>query len=243
MSGDQEDLLRRAIRESPGWEIRRELRAVARSYRVFLGNDRELLGYLAAHEELPRALELWNADNRDGFERFLDEVDRLLHNYLASVATLRDHTRRLWKKYPPDSADPQGVYDEQRRAAFDAPVCAFVQNLRNAAAHHRLPVAYGHLSAKVGISFEAYVVVAKASLLEWDGWSASAGEYLTQAPDEIRLADPIGAYTRAVAGFNKWFGRAFAGAHLEALEDVARHERELAAFYRGMGADDEAPPG
>ena len=58
-------LLRREIRESPGWPIRAEFAAVARSYRLFIGNDDELQGYLAMNAEPEKALELWRVDNPD----------------------------------------------------------------------------------------------------------------------------------------------------------------------------------
>ena len=68
---------------SDGWRLRAQLAAVARTSRVFLGNDRELQRYLAAHREPEAALRLWDTRNRDLFERFLDEVDRL-HRSAAS---------------------------------------------------------------------------------------------------------------------------------------------------------------
>jgi hypothetical protein len=76
--------------EHQGPRTRADLAGLARSYRLFLGNDRELLAFLTAHEEPPAVLELFALRNRAAFESFLDEVDRLLHNYLASALSLRD---------------------------------------------------------------------------------------------------------------------------------------------------------
>lgn len=113
--------LNETISRSRGWRLRRELSGVARGYRVFLGNDRELRQFLDAHAQPDAALALWDDSNREGFERFLDEVDRLLHNYLASAASLRDHTRRLWQKYPPADAALAQEYERRAAAAFASP--------------------------------------------------------------------------------------------------------------------------
>jgi hypothetical protein len=79
MNHDRIEELEARISACPGWRLGRELSGLARSYKVFLGNDAELRDYLRRHSELPTVLELWSVQNREGFERFLDEVDRLLH--------------------------------------------------------------------------------------------------------------------------------------------------------------------
>jgi hypothetical protein len=78
--------MRQALLALPGWRIRRSLAGLARTYRLFLGNDRELMSYLAASAQLDRVLELWDLNNEQAFEDHLDEVDRLVHNYLAAAS-------------------------------------------------------------------------------------------------------------------------------------------------------------
>jgi hypothetical protein len=219
------------ISASTGWKIRRELAGLARTYRLFLGNDRELQQYLVASRETQRVLELWDVRNRNGFERFLDEIDRLLHNYVAAAATLRDHTRRVWEKHL--TADAALVAEYERRVAetfATAPVSQFVQALRNYTLHHRLAVARGRLSMTAG-KFDSAVVLGRSELLKWDGWPKPARAYLEAAARDIRIGGIVTEYTKAVTTFNDWFGHSFVGAHLPAFDDLARLEQELAAAY------------
>jgi hypothetical protein len=225
--------LEKKVVASDGSRLRAQLAAVARTYRVFLGNDRELQRYLAAHRELEAALRLWDTRNRDSFERFLDEVDRLLHNYLASVAALRDHTRRLWQKYPPADEALRSAYTARVTTTFAAsPGCAFIQDLRNFSLHRRLALARGRLSFSPQAGLDAAVILVRQDLESWDGWKAPAREYLNAAPDEIDLAEVVSSYSSAVVEFNDWFGQAFVGGHLAAFDDLAHLEGELAAAYQ-----------
>jgi hypothetical protein len=190
---------------------RADLAGLARSYRLFLGNDRELQSFLTAHEQPPAVLELWAPRNRVAFEGFLDEVDRLLHNYLASALSLREHTRRVRRKYA-QAAGLEEAYDEHVRQSFlDDPACSFVQGLRNYCLHFRLPIARGQLSGEVTAgewSMWDSVNLLKSDLLAWENWGPPAKAYLHSAPDKIDLKDVVRQYTAAVTTFHTWFTEA-----------------------------------
>lgn len=138
---------RAEVAQSPGALLSDELAGVARSYRLFQANAREFAAFHGRFDtDATARVELWDATNRKLFEAFLGEVDRLLHNYLAAASTLRDHTRRLWRQYPP--ADPALIaeYDQRVREAFtESPLVQFVQRLRNYSTHSQLPVSRGRL--------------------------------------------------------------------------------------------------
>jgi hypothetical protein len=132
--------LREALLASDERRLVVDFRRVANTYGVFLGNESELRLLLARTSEMDVALELWTIQNRPAFEAFLGEVDRLLHNYLAAVGSLRDQTRRLWNKYLPDDE----AYAERVGATFaESRFCLFVQNLRNYTLHSNLPITQG----------------------------------------------------------------------------------------------------
>jgi len=65
----------------PGWAIRVDIRSLDRSLRVFNRNQRELDRHLETPSDAGELLRLWDRNNPEVFEGFLDEVDRLLHNY------------------------------------------------------------------------------------------------------------------------------------------------------------------
>jgi len=211
---------------SPDRKLVIEFKLVAKTFKVFVGNDRQLQRYLAEHSEPAAALRLWNLDDRAGFYDFLDEVGRLLHNYLAGVGSLRDHTRVLWRRHLAD--DP--AYDEQVRESFaESGQCRFVQKLRDYTLHQQLPVAHGHLSLTRGEEFKSAVRLSRPDLLRWSAWPVIAREYLASLPeDTFELTGVVAEYSQAVAAFNEWFSAAF----IERTEDAFERLRELENAHR-----------
>lgn len=195
------------IHETQTSRARADFSGLARSYRVLLGNDHELLSLLERYEQPPAALELWDR-NDEAFEQFLDEVDRLLHNYLASATSLVDHTRRVRRKHG-EAVGLEKTYDEKMREVFPEGVHSFVQDLRNYTLHRRLPVVRGHLGGESTTSVTASVNLLKSDLLAWPKWEEPARAYLGSAPDKIGLKDVIRQYTAAANTFTTWFGEAF----------------------------------
>jgi hypothetical protein len=237
MNHDRIEELEARISACPGWRLGRELSGLARSYKVFLGNDAELRDYLRRHSELPTVLELWSVQNREGFERFLDEVDRLLHNYVAGAGTLRDHTRRVWQKHAPVIEATREEYERRIALTFaDSSAAQLVKGLRNYTFHRRLPVARGRLSWVKDESFDSIVFLERKELLAWDGWSPPARQTLETAPEDVNLAEVVDQYSDAVVEFNTWFGEAFVGGHLEAFDELRDLKQQLAVLYWEGGA-------
>jgi hypothetical protein len=81
---------------SEGALLYSDLVALHRSLQVFLGNCDQLLGFMSSHLDDPLTeMRLWAVQNREGFNRFLDEVERLYHNVAAAALSLRDHSYRV----------------------------------------------------------------------------------------------------------------------------------------------------
>lgn len=102
MSEAGDDLLakvqaaRAAVAASEGAKLRGELSALSRTYRIFTTNERELRAFFHRYtDDIKSLLELWDISHPHRFEAFLDETDRLLHNYVAAAGSLADHTMRL----------------------------------------------------------------------------------------------------------------------------------------------------
>jgi hypothetical protein len=236
-------VLREKLSTSEESQLVHDFLTGATTYHVFQGNELELREFLLHHERRENALPLWNVENREGFQSFLREVSRLLHNYLASVGSLRDHTRRLWNKYlPPEE------YREKARVTFaESGLCVFVQNLRDYSLHRKLPVAYGHMFFDQD-ELVAAVKLDRADLLKWSKWPPLAKGYLTSLPeDDIDLRAIVDDYTTSVRDFNHWFGQTFVQHKLEAFQQFSAWENELSdAFadlyrYRAEVAQAAAP--
>jgi hypothetical protein len=239
MEQERIEQLRAKISACPGWTLRRELAGLARSYKVFLGNDAELRDYLRRHSELPMALELWRVENREGFERFLDEIDRLLHNYVAAAGTLRDHTLRVWKKHAPADEAVLAEYERRKLSTFaDSGVAQFVLRLRNYTLHRRLPIARGRLSWTEDQDLNSMIFLERDELLRWDEWSPPARRYLQDASDDVNLAEVVDEYSSAVVEFNTWFGEEYVRGHLRAFDELRSLEQEFAKAYAEAAESD-----
>ncbi len=233
--------LREEIVSSEGGKLRAELAAVARMYRLLNANEREMREHFHRYKEPQALLELWDARYRERFDAFLDETDRLLHNYLAAAASLADHTRRLWKKYPPQDPELNAEYENRVNDTFrDSPLARFIKGLRNMSLHRKLPVIQGQMSVTGGTMprMNAVTVLHKDDLLSWEGWTNRAKAYLAQAGDSIDVEEAIAEYTRSVHVCNDWFGKVWVGAHLPAFDAMYALVQEHDDLVRKiMGGD------
>src|SRR5829696_1826830 len=76
------------IKATEGHRIQAKIRALRSSYYVFESNCRWLVTALDYFGREEVFMELWREDNRTRLESFLDEVTRLLHNFLAGPSRL-----------------------------------------------------------------------------------------------------------------------------------------------------------
>lgn len=248
-TGDELIAMRADLRQLPGWSVRAELLAFDRSLRVFASNADELSRFLGESQEPATAFQLWARDNREGFERFLDEVDRLLHNFVAGAMTLRDHARRLRRKLLPDDETDNLAAECQARIDADftnSPLAQFVEGLRNFVLHRRLPVARGSLSWSAGGQFESRIVLYPSDLLQSRRLRRSplATRYIEDAGDDIAIGDVVTDYRAVVVAFHDWFRSALLTRHRSNLDALGQREDEVAALeQRAWGSPIQDPMG
>jgi hypothetical protein len=184
---------------------------------------------------------MWDIRHRERMDAFAYETDRVLHNYVASVASLRDHTRRLWQKYPPDDAALNDEYERRVDETFaEAPLVQFIQGLRNYMLHLRLPGLVMTLSLSDDDDSEAVTTGLQADELLASGfdWSAGARAYLREhAGERIDISAAVDQYTEVVRGFNDWFGEAWIEGHRPAFEEYD----ELARAHDALMPSFEPP--
>jgi hypothetical protein len=222
---------RAALGKMEGWTVRAEILGLDRSLKVLHGNASDLHDFLSEHAEPPKVYELWNADNREGLELFLDEVDRLLHNYLAAAFSLRDHSKRMKTRFLPavasDTLAPQ--HDERVRATFaESPLARFIEALRNKTLHRRLPITRGYASYSVkDLVFESKVGLPRSSLLAIGDWTGLAKQYVNDADDPIVVEEVVSEYTSLVDTFQAWFRKALLQRNRPALLELEKTEGKL----------------
>src|SRR6266496_4224101 len=146
MSRDQDrtsklSSLRDAISAHPGYKADLDWQALQRMHAILGGNFNELMNALDRPSSNPDlALELiQNVRPPNVRTDFFLTLDRLLHNFLASVASLIDHTRNIVRHY--QSTTFAGEYERRVGQLADAPLPSFMKDFRNYLLHYRLPLA------------------------------------------------------------------------------------------------------
>jgi hypothetical protein len=163
-------------------EWRREgvarLEVVERSWSVYVRNTRELIAFLQSPRRDPAILAMVMTGGPAASAAFWDEFAQRLHNQLASITSLIDHTRILTKYYEVDGADLVEQFRSRNETIRQMEQAAFLRDLRNYLLHcGHAPIV---LAVSVGIQGEhhAFKVDAKA-ILSWKRWNAPARKYLS----------------------------------------------------------------
>jgi hypothetical protein len=230
--------MKQAMRQSEGARLYSDLLALQRSLQVFLGNCDQLLGFMSSHLDDPLAqMRLWAHENREGFNRFLDEVERLYHNVVAAAMSLREHSYRVRDNWlgQAQSDTLREKYDRRVRQVFaESRTAQLVEGLRIIVQHRKLPRLRGHAEWRQGEAFTSKVHLDRDDLLEWDGWSPEIRAFLEGDEEDVELDELVTEYRGAVVGFHTWFGSAVRARNAEALEDLERRRQELAEYASGM---------
>lgn len=213
--------LREWIEASEGARIGRVMNTLDRSRKIFTGNHAELARVL----EWFRDSELAAGDVRDELQTVLDGVDRCLHNYVASVKSLVDHTRAVVDREYSTGSFRRG-YDERVGYFKQLPAARFVQQLREYVLHNRLPMTRARVRFTVGVGFDNSVALGVQRLLEWENWCPPAREYLQAAGDHLRLTDPVDQYAAAVEELYSWMHDEQLRIHRSAFAEVDRLREE-----------------
>ena len=213
--------LREQLRATEGWAIGTDMKSLQRTWYVFHANWTFLDSMIGRFKsDTTFAMDVAGTSrNQPKLDRFLNDLDVALHNFIASAATLGDHTRRVakrrvggdaWEKY-------QGEVD---RVFADAPRSRFVKDLRNYMLHRTLPLAAGSFSYVKDGPVSHAIILHVPSMLDWNGWKPLARNYLDSIGEELDLHACLAAYWEDTHRFHKWFSRYVREVNREALDDA-----------------------
>ncbi|MEC2307650.1 hypothetical protein [Bacillus atrophaeus] len=210
------------IKDTEGLRVYKKIQALHSSKYVFEKNHEDLFQTInlamVDYEMVKKSLKIRNGEK--GFNSFLYEIGRLLHNYLSSAKTLIDHTRKLFQDEYKKSTFAEEYEKKIKEAFTESPLARFIQDLRNYSLHREIPisgVSYDIASDDKGLK-EIYLV--KKSLLEWDGWTKKSKEYLKKCKKNIDLNQLIIEYTKQIKEFQEWFQKKQKDIHREDLDEL-----------------------
>lgn len=147
---------------------------------------------------------------------------RLLHNYLASVGSLRDVQRGIHRRLWPERVEPDNpknqktvwevsVYNPRTKFMFGDAAIQFLFNLRNFTLHYSAPLVEPktQTSWAQGTSMEHVnsVPLSRSELLKYKDWSAPSKQFIESTTGDINFVRILQRYLILARMFYGWFWR------------------------------------
>lgn len=234
--------LRVQIEGNPGYVAMREWDRVGLTKQVLDSNVAELVELLEPFESrVDLALEVFREDaDPDLLDSLTVETTRCLHNYVASVKSLVEHTRKVQRKQY-EGEQFRHEYESRKDSLITHPVAKFVQDLRDYMLHYRLPRMIGSFQLPAGT---AVVCMLRDDLGQWPNWSAPARRWLLDQPQRIPVRQTVQQYDDLVAELYEWLWTVVSREHHEQMKAVGRLHAQLQGLYEGSVLDpaDPEPP-
>ena len=148
---------------------------------------------------------------------YIEEVIRLLHNFIASCFSLVDIKRRFYEKTYDQDQWLLKYQNETKTRFADDPLSQFVQGLRNYSLHYK-PL--GIWTKHYLITNTGVVHLLKTNLKKFDSWNEKAKEFLDSQPEEIDLKEIINTYFDKVQDFHAWLEEEWNINHFRELREA-----------------------
>ena len=191
----------------PEWGRLQRINGLQRSIRLLEGNARELLASIALLTTDRRSMELMAVENRWKLDAALEEPMRLLHNFVASVLSLIDHSRVLTNElYPQGRGFPEYQTEVDKTFAKN-PLARFVKELRQFAQHYALPhvgFTAHFVNGDGGATITRTLQLSKRQLREFSGWSSVARAFMNSQPENFDFSEIVSSYVELVRTFYRW---------------------------------------
>jgi hypothetical protein len=206
------------VQRLPGAEALRWRESLGRIQSILLANVRDLM----------ESIEVWGSpgsgtQGSPGLPAW-EDVERLLHNTVASMKSRVDLTRGLVRSWPFEDGWVAGDYQRRVDELVSHDVVPFFHELRNYILHHRLvtPTSIIQVQAVPGLS----VVLSTGELLD-HGWSARERAWIASHGEHLVLAPALREYMGLINAFDAWldaeFQRQSHGIVVDFMREVAEH--------------------
>jgi len=219
--------LDKALRETPEFGITEEISSFSRSIELFDGNYHELRDLIIFFEDVNQSFYLEQDGNDEERRRLLRDIVRRMHNYVASVLSLIDHSRLHYRKlYDRNNIFPEYQSKVDQVFKFD-PLSCFVKDLRQYFQHYGLPGIYFQTSWTRESGLMERTVRLRLTDLEHFTWSSTAKKFLVTQTEDINLLTLTDAYHDKVTVFYDWFQERQKQLHADAIRKVTDVKREM----------------
>jgi hypothetical protein len=207
------------------------LRTLDSSYYVYQKNYAQLVKLLGLYEDIKTTLELWSVENRPAQNLFHLEVTRLLHNFVASVKSLVEHTRRLQRElHGSDNNFPEYQQEVDLRFTKNELV-QFIEDLRDYCLHYRqLPIFSQMNFTAQPQNFKSAVRLNLKTLSSYRKWSTLGRVYLKSQQRDLNVREVIDAYNSIVVNFHSWFRARLRQIHAMELDNLEQKRKGIASI-------------
>lgn len=224
--------LMQRIRASEGERVFWRIEALAATLFVFGENRLELVKRLRQVENPGNRARFFSMRNRETLRLFQLDIMRLMHNFLASAFTLKDHSNVLARELLSGQSFNREYQQKVVELFSDCTLARFVQGLRNWMTHKGLLPVVVRLSATGENGGPASSVVLRIDDLKaWNGWHSRAREHLANMTSDPRLYDLVEGYSGLVQQFHGWFEKRLLEVHATALQELRELESRFRAIY------------
>lgn len=220
-------------KSTKGHAVYWQVAAVAASHAIFLGNHNELIRRIHTGIKLSDVAHLVSSGHRMELEAEFHEITRLLHNYVASIKSLVDHTRRISVSL----LDPVAlqVYQSRVDSEFkDNQPTIFLHDLRNYFLHVAHPSVSLVIQAR-GSSLVVEYQLSPQELLQWNGWRKQSVKMMSKINVGIPLGSLVEEYERKVYDFYTWLISHLNYARQADLSEFWKRHYEWAHFCKSKG--------
>lgn len=165
---------------------------------------------------------------RGGGPGYDGEITRLLYNYLTSAATLADHCRRVMRAY--ESTEFHKDYENQVKTFTELPESAFLKDLRNYFAHHKIPslgLSIGDVEHDAG-DFRHEALIYTSDLDDSHKWSSRSKEYIEDHFPHVYIAGLIKVHLEKMSELYSWIFSNFMNLHEAEYNDSLRIKEDIA---------------
>ena len=219
----------RRLKDCEGEKVSRKIEELHATFFIFSENRKQLLTAISAFEHPPNMTTIWRVENRPALKSFHEEIARLLHNYLASAATLIDHTRIFAR----DRYQGKPFYEEYKKKRDDtfkmSELAGFIKGLRNWMLHKGLVPTVARLSGKGTTTSSplSAIVLSHEKLKTWDRWDSRAKVYITNLSSDPQLRTIVSSYGSLVESFYDWLENRIQEIHTSAFREMDELQDQL----------------
>jgi hypothetical protein len=221
----------------------------SRSYltNILTMNAHELMQAIEHSENSQLMMYAFQKKNEGANTQIHREVNRLVHNYVCSVATFADHSRNFMNEHYKETRFNAEYQAEVQRRFNAAGYPRFVRDLRNFITHRDLPDSTIELHAtkagdpnvdgSVPVTLRSGIYYKTDAFLEWDGWTSPARRFLENSKEKIYMRELFAPHIELMREFDEWFVDQFNAHHKEDFEEL----EQLQAEYERLEKQKNAP--